>query len=64
MFACCSGKIVIQQSEIDGGRVPPRPVLQPQKSGKFWRGGGCLPCRSAVELQFLEGGLSSVTKVL
>ena len=45
MFACCSGKIVIQQSEIDGGGVPPRPVLQPRKSGKFWQGGGCLPCR-------------------
>ena len=39
MFACCSGKIVIQQSEIDGREVPPRPVLQPRKSGKFWRGG-------------------------
>ena len=28
---------MIQQSEIDGGGVPPRPVLQPRKSGKFWR---------------------------
>ena len=45
IFACCSGKIVIQQSEIDGGEVPPRPVIQPRKSGEFWRGGGCLPCR-------------------
>ena len=45
MFACCSGKIVIQQSEIDGGRVPSKPVLQPRNSSKFWRCGGCLPRR-------------------
>ena len=43
-FACCSGKIVVQKSEIDGGRTPPGLILQSRMSGRFWRCGGCLPC--------------------
>ena len=41
--ACCGRKIVIQLSELDGGTVPPRSVLQPRESSKFWRWRCCLP---------------------
>ena len=36
IFACCGGKIVIQASDIDGGEISQRTVLQSRKPSKLW----------------------------
>ena len=35
MFACCSGTFVIQQSEVDGGKISSRPALHPESLATF-----------------------------
>jgi hypothetical protein len=43
--ACCGGTIVIQASDVDGGKVPEPNLLQSGKSRKFWWRRFNLPCR-------------------
>ena len=43
--ACCGGRIIIQDTDIDGGEISRRAVLQSGKSRKLWWRRFYISCR-------------------